>query len=163
VEKQRGTLKRQAAKARRYRKLRDELRRWEKVLFVRKYRQLSETIASTRARLGDARERESVAAGRRSAVEAGLGQRRLALVEQETRGTAAREAAQARELAINRQQQQIAFDREQVVDLDQRSAAIAAELAALAARREPARATLESRRLAAADASSERDRAADAL
>src|SRR5436853_3561113 len=30
VEKQRGTLKRQAAKARRYRKLRDELRRWEK-------------------------------------------------------------------------------------------------------------------------------------
>ncbi|HXE81279.1 MAG TPA: AAA family ATPase, partial [Vicinamibacterales bacterium] len=32
VEKQRGTLKRQAAKARRYRRLRDELRRWEKVL-----------------------------------------------------------------------------------------------------------------------------------
>jgi chromosome segregation protein len=36
VEKQRGTLKRQAAKARRYQKLRDELRRWEKVLFARK-------------------------------------------------------------------------------------------------------------------------------
>src|SRR5690606_3116486 len=31
VEKQRGALKRQAAKARRYRRLRDELRRWEKV------------------------------------------------------------------------------------------------------------------------------------
>ena len=30
VEKQRGTLKRQAAKARRYQKLRDEMRRWEK-------------------------------------------------------------------------------------------------------------------------------------
>src|SRR4029077_18770479 len=41
VEKQRGTLKRQAAKARRYQKLRDELRRWEKVLFARKYRQLA--------------------------------------------------------------------------------------------------------------------------
>ena len=41
VEKQRGTLKRQAAKARRYRKLRDEVRRWEKVLFARKYRQLA--------------------------------------------------------------------------------------------------------------------------
>jgi chromosome segregation protein len=50
VEKQRGTLKRQAAKARRYQKLRDELRRWEKVLFARKYRQLAETIESTRAR-----------------------------------------------------------------------------------------------------------------
>src|ERR1044072_3148606 len=35
VEKQRGTLKRQAGKARRYQKLRDELRRWEKVLFAR--------------------------------------------------------------------------------------------------------------------------------
>ena len=34
VEKQRGTLKRQAAKARRYRRLRDELRRWEKVQFA---------------------------------------------------------------------------------------------------------------------------------
>ena len=58
VEKQRGTLKRQAAKARRYQKLRDELRRWEKVLFARKYRQLAETIESARARLADARERE---------------------------------------------------------------------------------------------------------
>src|SRR5207245_1206008 len=54
VEKQRGTLKRQSAKARRYQKLRDELRRWEKVLFARKYRQLAETIESARARLGEA-------------------------------------------------------------------------------------------------------------
>ena len=48
VEKQRGTLKRQAGKARRYQRLRDELRRWEKVLFARKYRQLAETIESAR-------------------------------------------------------------------------------------------------------------------
>src|SRR5262245_5340928 len=60
VEKQRGTLKRQAGKARRYQKLRDELRRWEKVLFARKYRQLAEIIESARARLTDAREREPV-------------------------------------------------------------------------------------------------------
>ena len=44
VEKQRGTLKRQAAKARRYKKLRDELRRWEKVLFARQYRELAHSI-----------------------------------------------------------------------------------------------------------------------
>ena len=54
MEKQRGTLKRQAGKAKRYKKLRDELRRWEKVLFARKYRQLAETIESARARLADA-------------------------------------------------------------------------------------------------------------
>src|SRR5262245_27104383 len=46
VEKQRGTLKRQAGKARRYKRLRDELRQWEKVLFARKYRKLAETIES---------------------------------------------------------------------------------------------------------------------
>src|SRR2546421_8782090 len=64
VEKQRGTLKRQAGKARRYQKLRDELRRWEKMLFARKYRQLAETIDSARTRLAEARERESGAGAR---------------------------------------------------------------------------------------------------
>src|SRR5438874_12281235 len=51
VEKQRGTLKRQSARARRYQKLRDELRRWEKALFARRYRELAETIQTARERL----------------------------------------------------------------------------------------------------------------
>src|SRR5512139_3693032 len=38
IEKQRGALKRQAAKARRHRRLREELRRWEKVVIARRYR-----------------------------------------------------------------------------------------------------------------------------
>src|SRR5947207_3267382 len=113
VEKQRGALKRQASKARRHRRLREELRRWEKVLFARKYRQLAETIESARARLGGARERESIAAARVAELEADLGRARIELVEAETRATESRETAHARELAINRQQQQIAFDREQ--------------------------------------------------
>src|SRR5436190_2345603 len=129
VEKQRGTLKRQAAKARRYQKLRDEMRRWEKVLFARKYRQLAETIESARARLGDARERESVAAGRVAEVESDLGRVRIELVEAETAATRTREAAHARELDINRRQQQLAFDREQVLSLDTRNAVVAAEVA----------------------------------
>ena len=49
VEKQKGALKRQAAKARRYTRLRDEMRRWEKVLFARRYRALGEAIETTRA------------------------------------------------------------------------------------------------------------------
>src|SRR5205823_1119351 len=104
VEKQRGTLKRQAAKARRYQKVRDELRRWEKVLFARKYRQLAETIESARGRLADARERESVAAGHLAGVESDLGRLRIELVEAEGRATSARESAHACELAINRRQ-----------------------------------------------------------
>src|SRR5712671_577174 len=126
VEKQRGTLKRQAAKARRYQKLRAELHRWEKVLFARKYRQLAETIESARARVADARERETVAAARVGEVDADLGRVRIELVEAETRATQSREAAHARELAITRQQQQIAFDREQIAALDGRTTTISA-------------------------------------
>src|SRR4029079_16442398 len=150
VEKQRGTLKRQASKARRYRKLRDELRRWEKVLFARKYRQLAVSIESARARLADAREQEAVSAARVGEVEAELGRVRIELVEAEARATESREAAHARELAINRRQQQIAFDREQSGALDTRATSVSAELDTIDARREPARLSVTVRRTAAA-------------
>jgi chromosome segregation protein len=163
VEKQRGTLKRQAAKARRYQKLRGELRRWEKVLFARKYRQLAETIESARARLADARERESAAAARVSEVDSDLGRLRIELVEAETRATGSREAAHAREIAINRRQQQIGFGREQIGTLDARAATVAVELEGIDSRREPARAALAARRLAVAGARVERDNAGVAL
>src|SRR5499427_93949 len=163
VEKQRGTLKRQAGKARRYQKLRDQLRRWEKVLFARKYRQLAETIDSARTRLADAREKESAAAAHLAGVEADLSRLRIELTEAEARATAAREAAHACELAINRQQQQITFDGEQVVTLEGRTSALEVELAALDARREPHEALLRARREAAQAANQERDRAAAAL
>jgi chromosome segregation protein len=163
VEKQRGTLKRQAAKARRYQRLRDEQRRWEKVLFARKYRQLAETIESARARLAEARERESAAAARVSEVETGFGRVRIELVEAESRATEAREAAHGRELAISRQQQQIVFEQEQIESLTERAESVAAELATLDARREPAQAALAARRIAAVDANAERDRASATL
>ncbi len=161
VDKQRGTLKRQAAKARRYQKLRDEMRRWEKVLFARRYRLLAENIEFTRARLLEARERESAAAARVSEVETGFARVRIELVESENRATAARETAHTRELAINRLQQQIVFDREQIEMLVGRAAAVAAELDVLGARREPARAAIAARRAASSDADADRDRAAE--
>src|SRR6185437_13628068 len=69
VEKQRGSLKRQAAKARRYTRLRDEMRRWEKVLFARRYRSLAEAIEAARTRLSETREQEAGAAARLAEVE----------------------------------------------------------------------------------------------
>jgi chromosome segregation protein len=163
VDKQRGTLKRQAAKARRYKKLRDELRRLEKVLFARKYRQLAEIIESARTRLSDAREREAAAAARLAEVEADLGRLRIELAESEAGALTARESAHARELEINRRQQQIAFDSEQIDALRVRAEAMTAELSALEARREPARAAAAERRERAGMAAEERDRAAQAL
>jgi chromosome segregation protein len=163
VEKQRGTLKRQAGRARRYQKLRDRLRRWEKALFARKHRQLAEAMESARGRLSEAREREAAAAGRVAEIESDLGRVRIELVEAESRATSTREDAHARELAINRQQQQIAFDREQIQMLGGRRTVVAAELDTLDARREPARAALAARREAAATALADRDQAERAL
>src|SRR5918993_5565807 len=77
VEKQRGSLKRQAAKARRYARLRDEMRRWEKVLFARRYRTLGDVIVSARGRLTETREHEASAAARLAEVENELGRVRI--------------------------------------------------------------------------------------
>jgi chromosome segregation protein len=163
VEKQRGTLKRQAAKARRYKRLREELRRWEKVQFAARYRVLGQSIDAARSRLADARARESAAAARLAEVETVLERLRIELTEADARTTAAREAAHARELSIGRLQQQVAFDKQQVASLAAAATAIAGEVAALEARREPAREELETRRAAAGRAAEERQHAADAL
>ncbi len=76
----------------------------------------------------------------------------------------AREAAHARELAINRQQQQIAFDREQVESLE-RAARRWSPPSSTRSRRGASRrgSRWTPRRQAAAAASAERDRASEAL
>ncbi len=163
VEKQRGALKRQAAKARRYRRFREELRRWEKVQFAQRYRVLGEAIEAARAQLADARARETAAAAHVAEVEAMLERLRLELTEADSRTTAAREAAHAHELEIGRLQQQIEFDKQQIQSLAAAAADIDAEIRALDARREPARIELEARNEAAGRALTERDAAAEAL
>jgi chromosome segregation protein len=163
VEKQRGTLKRQAAKARRYKRLREELRRWEKVQFARKYRTLAQTIDSARAKLADARARDAAAAAQVAELETTLERLRLELTDADSSATAAREAAHARELEIGRLHQQIAFDRQQVEQLAAAGADIEAELRTLDARREPVRVELAGRQEAAGAAAGAREEAAAAL
>ena len=90
VEKQRAALKRQAAKARRYKRLREELRRWEKVLFARRYRVLAAEIESARARLSGRRDAEAAAAARLAAAEDALARTRLELARGRTRRPARR-------------------------------------------------------------------------
>ena len=163
VEKQRGALKRQAAKARRYKRLREELRRWEKVQFAQRYRLLGEAIEAARGRLADARARETAAAAHLAEVESTLERLRLELTEADARTTAAREAAHARELSIGRLQQQVTFDRQQVESLGASATALDAEIASLEGRREPARIELARRKEAAERALAERADAAAAL
>ena len=159
VEKQRGALKRQAAKARRYGRLREEYRRWEKVLFARRYRDLAGSIESARGRLTVAREREAAALAHLTEVEAHLARLRIEQAEAEARSAKIREDAHARELDINLRQQQQEFNRQQIETLDGRGTEIAAEIQGLEARREPARVALESRREAAIEVERTRDEA----
>jgi chromosome segregation protein len=163
VEKQRGTLKRQAARARRYKRLREGLRRWEKVQFAQRYRVLADAIGSAHTKLADARAREAAAAAHVAELDASLERLRLELTEADGRTTAAREAAHASELETGRLQQQIAFDAQQVQSLGTSGADIEADVRAIEARREPARLELEARREAAVRAAAERERAAGAL
>ncbi|HEY0284125.1 MAG TPA: AAA family ATPase, partial [Vicinamibacterales bacterium] len=160
LEKQFGSLKRQSAKARRYKRLRDELRHWEKLLFAGRYQEAAQKIESLRTRLADARERETAAAAAVSAAESDFSRVRIALVEAEARATGAREAVHTCELDINRRQQQIEFNREQVSSLGARAEEVRAELAALEARREPGRVLLGERREAAAQAEQDQQQAA---
>ena len=163
VEKQRGALKRQAAKARRYKRLRDELRRWEKVLFARRYRELAHAIESARASLAGAREREAAASARVAEVEAELARLRIEQAEADQRAASVRERAHAAELDINRRQQQLEFDRHQASSLATRAGEIADEMRDLEARREPARLAIDTREQACADAERARDEAAAVL
>ena len=159
IDKQRGSLKRQAAKARRYTRLRDEMRRWEKVLFARRYRSLSEAIGAARARLDEARTNEAAASARLAEVENELGRIRIELATADTAATQARETVHAHELEINRRQQQIALDTQQAEMLMRRAEELEVERQQLESRREPERVALEARRRAATEAASARDEA----
>ena len=134
VEKQRAALKRQAAKARRYRRLRDELRRWEKVLFARRYRVLAQAIEAARARLAERRAEEVAAAGRLAAADEALARTRIELARAESQANSLRESAHARELDIDRRQNHVSFSEQQLEGLQERSADIAEELGAIEAR-----------------------------
>ena len=159
IDKQRGSLKRQAAKARRYSRLRDEMRRWEKVLFARRYRTLSDAIETARTRLQDARTNETAAAARLAEVENDLARIRIELASADATATNARETVHVHELEINRRQQQIALDTQQAEMLRARADELEAERQQLEARREPEQLALEGRRLAAAEAAAARDEA----
>jgi chromosome segregation protein len=160
VEKQRGALKRQAARARRYRRLREELRRWEQVQFARKYAALTREIELADARLGEIRIKETAAAARVAELEAELEALRIGLTEAESGATATRDETHARELEYGRRQQQVVFDNQQIAALTEQADGFQAELRDLDARRDPARLATEAQRDAARRAGTARDEAA---
>ena len=159
VERQRNALKRQAAKARRYRRLRDELRRWEKVLFAGRYRDLAASLEQARAALVEARARDAAAAGHVAETEAVLGQYRIEQADADAHAAQVRERVHRHELEMNRRQQQLDLDRHQAESLGERVSALTDEVRSLEARHGPARETVKTRRVEAAAAQRSRDEA----
>jgi chromosome segregation protein len=163
IEKQVSALKRQAAKARRYKRLRSELRQWEKILFGQKYQELAQRLETAKEKLAQVRADEAAAAGALSGVESDFSRIRIDLAEDEAAATRAREAVHMHEMEMARRQQQIQLDQQHVGHLRTRGAELATELAALEARREPGLAAVIERRQAATRAATERDEAAAGL
>ena len=157
VEKQRRALKRQAAKARRYGRLRDELRRWETIGFARRYQVMGEAIKSARRRLDAVRAREQAAAAQLALVDTERERCRIELAEAEGGATRARDAAHARELAVERRQQQITFDTQQADALADTLAEAMRDLEDLQARLDPARHELDAHVVDAERCGTERD------
>ena len=154
VEKQRGSLKRQAAKARRYQRLRDELRRWEKVLFARRYRDLdagrSRRHASAWPTRASARRLRPLAWPRQRTRSSAV---RIESRDADAAATAAARAARTpRSSTSAATEQQVELNRQQIGVLGVRIEELRQEIDALDARREPQQAELTERRVAAADA-----------
>ncbi len=159
LEKQRGSLKRQAAKARRYRTLREELRQWEKLLFGQKYQALQAAMTSAVERLEQVRGHEAGLSGRVAEVEAALERLRIELTEADAAANAARQSAHAKELESGRRQQQLEFDQQQVQSIGAALVGMHEEIARLQERIGPAQEELDARRAAGAQADRERDEA----
>ena len=137
VEKQRGALKRQAAKARRYRRLRDELRRWQMVFFARRSRDLGSVIEAATRCLDEARTAERGAAAVLAGLDSTRERLRLELVGADQAVATIRETAHRRELEIERRQQQIDFGKRRAGELATALESEAASLASLRARCAP--------------------------
>jgi chromosome segregation protein len=146
VEKQLESLKRQAGKARRYRRLRDEMRAREQVLFGLRFLELQERAASLHERLLAESERERAASLALGTEEAQMEARRTGLYDEEARLETARARLSEITLALDRHQAKSGYCKEQIADADSRADQARQEAADLQARVEPLVLELEGRR-----------------
>ena len=101
-------------------------------------RVLGGAVESVRRRLDAAQASEQAAASQLALVESEREWCQIELAEAETGATHARDVAHVRELAVERRQQQITFDTQQVETLGETLAEMGRELEDLQARRDPA-------------------------
>jgi chromosome segregation protein len=116
VARQIGTLKRQAAKARRYGRLRDELRGKEAIRFGARARRLDAELASVREAENAARDAEAGCAARLATLEAEVIALRTSLEEAEREARAEAEAAHQLDIEIDRGEARVRQCRERIAE-----------------------------------------------
>jgi chromosome segregation protein len=134
IDRQVNSLRRQAAKARRYRVFREELRELLRHVFVAEDRKLTKLLDETQAKLQEASAMErSVADDLERQEEAARGATHEARKTEDDLA-ATRAAAAEAVLRRDRQARERAYQEEQVVSLDKRKNEVGAEIAALSER-----------------------------
>ncbi|HZN04350.1 MAG TPA: AAA family ATPase, partial [Candidatus Polarisedimenticolia bacterium] len=134
VDKQIQSLRRQAAKARRYRRLMDALRDRRASLAWRKLIDCDAGLEASARALGELGEREAAAAGELGRAEADLEALRLKLDAAEEEARCRRDALHALDLELDRIQERQRAGAEQAVDLERRASEAQEEIGTLQAR-----------------------------
>ena len=120
IERQQGTLKRQAARASRYRRLKQELRELMRGIFVVDYRETAAAITERQEQLARIEEEESVAIAERWRQEADQAAVSLLATSAESALNEARQEAGSLDLEVERVRQQLTFLQEQRQSLSAR-------------------------------------------
>jgi chromosome segregation protein len=142
VLRQINSIKRQAAKARRYQRLRDELRAKERVRFGARARRMDEDLARLGAAERDALAAEAAAAAALARSEASLEAERLSLAEAERACREAAERLHQLDIEIDRARTRSQACRERIDEAAGKIAQVEEEVGTLAARREAGHETL---------------------
>jgi chromosome segregation protein len=146
VEKQLESLKRQAAKARRWRAVKEEMQDVERVVFGRRFVELVERSRVLEERHAAEAGRESAASLALGTEEAQLEARRQSLYELEATLEAARTRLNDLTLAVDRHQGRSGYCKQQISETTARAEQAAREEQELVARVAPLSETLSSRR-----------------
>ncbi|HSD29683.1 MAG TPA: chromosome segregation protein SMC, partial [Vicinamibacteria bacterium] len=146
VEKQLESLKRQASKARRYRMVREEMQGVERIVYARRYLDLTEQGRSLAERLAAEAERERAASVALEGEEAQMEVRRHALYEEEARLEEVRGRLHELTLAVDRHQGKSGYCKEQIGETDARAEEARREAEDLESRVGPLGESLEARR-----------------
>ena len=146
VGRQMNSLKRQAGKARRYKRLRASMSQLEQIAAVWKSREFERKLGHLRQELKTVADEELRRSTSLATAENYLERLRLEQAEQESSVEDTREKLHRLEIAIERLDSQIALDRQQLKDVDSRQSQLEQELEDLETRLDPAARQLELRR-----------------